>query len=83
VAFLRNRRRVQRSPISAALLKTSVWSHDPAFWITLTYVLLGVIWIAWSDRFLAALAPSAEVLTKLQTLKGWFLSAAQVSCCMP
>ncbi|MEH1952180.1 PAS domain-containing protein [Nostoc sp.] len=35
-----------------------------------------ILWISWSDSLLATFAPTAEALTELQTLRGWFF----VSC---
>ena len=40
--------------------------------ITLVYFLVGVAWIFFSDRLLTSLASSTEILTSLQTYKGWF-----------
>jgi len=39
-------------------------------------ILDNMLWISWSDSLLATFAPTAEALTELQTLKGWFF----VSC---
>ncbi|MBN3880146.1 MULTISPECIES: PAS domain-containing hybrid sensor histidine kinase/response regulator [unclassified Nostoc] len=35
-----------------------------------------ILWISWSDCLLATFTPTAEALTELQTLRGWFF----VSC---
>lgn len=43
------------------------------------YVLLGVIWIVFSDRIVLAMAPSEESLTLIQTAKGWvFVGASAI-----
>jgi diguanylate cyclase (GGDEF)-like protein len=36
------------------------------------YVLVGVIWILWSDKLLEALVDDFELYTNLQIIKGWF-----------
>lgn len=41
-----------------------------ALWIALTYALVGILYISFSDRALKALVPSAEHLTTFQTIKG-------------
>ncbi|MGI0489039.1 PAS domain S-box protein [Pantanalinema rosaneae CENA516] len=46
-------------------------SHYLAISITLIYALLGVLWITWSDYLLARLSPSTDILSQLQTVKGW------------
>lgn len=40
--------------------------------VALLYLLLGVIWIFFSDRFLHASGLTPEALTLMQTYKGWF-----------
>lgn len=40
--------------------------------ITLLYVLSGVLWIAFSDRFLASMIDDIELMARIQTYKGWF-----------
>lgn len=40
--------------------------------ITLAYLLVGVIWIIFSDRLINAFVSDSDLLTKLQTYKGWF-----------
>ncbi len=42
-----------------------------AFLIALGYALVGAIWIATSDRILAALVTDHETLTRVQMYKGW------------
>jgi PAS domain S-box-containing protein len=45
----------------------------PGPWgIAAIYVILGSLWILLSDRAVAALVSDPELLTSLQTLKGWF-----------
>jgi len=39
--------------------------------VALWYALFGGLWIALSDRFLAAMVTNIDVLTKIQTYKGW------------
>lgn len=36
------------------------------------YILVGVIWILWSDKLLEALVDDIELFTRLQIIKGWF-----------
>ncbi|QGY46712.1 response regulator [Maribellus comscasis] len=40
--------------------------------ITLAYLLIGGLWILFSDKILHTFAKDAAYLTQLQTLKGWF-----------
>jgi len=40
--------------------------------ITLAYLFLGGVWILFSDRFLNSIIHDVNVLTKIQTYKGWF-----------
>jgi signal transduction histidine kinase len=40
--------------------------------ITLIYLIVGALWILFSDRLLAALTDDPAVLTRLGTFKGWF-----------
>jgi two-component sensor histidine kinase len=40
--------------------------------ISAAYLLFGLLWIVLSDRFVAGIAPSPELLTSFQTYKGWF-----------
>jgi PAS domain S-box-containing protein len=44
--------------------------------ITLIYLLVGGLWIIFSDRLVAAIATDPVALTQLQTYKGWFYIAA-------
>ncbi len=44
--------------------------------ITLLYLLIGGIWIIFSDQFLLTITSNQEILTKFQTYKGWFYVAA-------
>ncbi|WP_303923645.1 HAMP domain-containing sensor histidine kinase [Draconibacterium sediminis] len=44
--------------------------------ITLLYLLIGGLWIIFSDRFLLSVTSNQEILTKFQTYKGWFYVAA-------
>lgn len=39
--------------------------------IVLVYLIVGAFWIFFSDIIAAALAPSQEVLTRIQMIKGW------------
>jgi diguanylate cyclase (GGDEF)-like protein len=36
------------------------------------YILLGIIWILWSDQWLAAIVDDYALFIELQTYKGWF-----------
>lgn len=40
--------------------------------LALIYVFFGVLWILFSDQALERLVDSAEMLSRLQTVKGWF-----------
>ena len=40
--------------------------------ITFAYLLAGVLWIVFSDKFLSTLIRDVDFLTKVQTFKGWF-----------
>ncbi len=40
--------------------------------ITIIYFIIGALWIFFSDRILTSLARSTEIITMLQTYKGWF-----------
>lgn len=40
--------------------------------ITLAYLVIGCLWILFSDRFAEGLTDDKEVLTNFQTYKGWF-----------
>lgn len=40
--------------------------------ITLLYLLLGGLWILFSDKLLLSITQNKEALTQLQTYKGWF-----------
>ncbi|MEX2527269.1 MAG: ATP-binding protein [Gemmatimonadota bacterium] len=42
-----------------------------AFWITAIYLVVGAVWIAWSDAALLTLVEDPAYLSSLQTLKGW------------
>jgi two-component system cell cycle sensor histidine kinase/response regulator CckA len=46
------------------------------FRITLIYLLIGGLWIIFSDRLVAAIVTDPVVLTQLQTYKGWFFITA-------
>ncbi len=48
-----------------------VYSPGRALRVALIYLLAGLLWILASDRILEALASDPELLTRLQTLKGW------------
>ena len=39
--------------------------------ITLFYIIFGAFWIFWSDKSLNVLVANADLLTGLQTIKGW------------
>jgi hypothetical protein len=54
----------------------------PYLKIPLIYLIISGIWIFFSDLFVEGLATSPEVLTRMQTYKGWFfvlLSALLIS----
>ncbi|MBK7213803.1 MAG: hypothetical protein IPH88_11020 [Bacteroidales bacterium] len=43
-----------------------------AFRITLIYIVLGVLWILFSDRFMFLLFKDTHTLNLVSTYKGWF-----------
>lgn len=43
-----------------------------AFGIAAVYAFVGCIWILFSDRTLATIAADSDMLTQMQTFKGWF-----------
>ena len=43
--------------------------------ITLLYLVIGGLWILFSDKFLLTISNDQELLTELQTYKGWFYVA--------
>jgi len=47
----------------------------PVVRICLLYILLGILWVAFSDRLLSLVASDPRQLTILQTYKGWFYVA--------
>ena len=47
--------------------------------IALTYALLGILWIVWSDAAVLAVVRDQRALTRLQTYKGWFFVVASAS----
>src|SRR4028118_990133 len=42
------------------------------FKITALYILIGGVWVLFSDKLLVVLVTNPAVLTQLQTFKGWF-----------
>lgn len=44
--------------------------------VALSYLLFGVLWIILSDRLVASVAHHPDVLSRIQTLKGWAFVAA-------
>jgi hypothetical protein len=44
----------------------------PHYKISITYFIISALWIFLSDRAILSLNPSPDVLTNLQTYKGWF-----------
>jgi PAS domain S-box-containing protein len=46
-----------------------------AFRVALIYVLLGVLWILLSDKLVSAFVRGEALITKAQTIKGWFYVA--------
>lgn len=47
-------------------------SRNPAWKITLIYLVVSLLWILLSDQALLTIAPTAEDVSRLQTYKGWF-----------
>ena len=52
--------------------KTPRRTFSVAATITLVYFTAGLLWVYWSDTFLLAFSQDADVVTQLQTYKGWF-----------
>ena len=52
----------------------SLFKKTPVF-VPATYAFVAALWIFFSDRVLASLVHSPELLTELQTVKGWFFVA--------
>ncbi len=44
--------------------------------VALSYLLFGVLWILLSDRLVASVAHQPDILSRIQTLKGWAFVAA-------
>ena len=44
----------------------------PYWKVTLWYVGFGILWIFLSDKAIEAFSPNTQILTFLQTVKGWF-----------
>ncbi|MFN7183251.1 MAG: GGDEF domain-containing protein [Thermomonas haemolytica] len=57
----------------AALLRLAA---SKALLVALVYLLLGMVWILWSDRVVEALFEDPVQLTRAQTWKGWLYMAA-------
>lgn len=47
------------------------WLRHPAIRISLLYLVISTLWIAYSDRLLGILAKEPEQIIKLSTYKGW------------
>lgn len=45
---------------------------NKALLVALVYLLLGMLWILWSDRVVEAVFEDAVQLTRAQTWKGWW-----------
>lgn len=52
-------------------LKLNTEEKAGTWHFVLLYVILGYCWILFSDRLLAKMAPDVEVMTAIQTAKGW------------
>jgi len=50
----------------------STSGHGPAITICIVYAVLGALWIFGLDRLLLAITEDAELVSRLQTAKGWF-----------
>ncbi len=72
MAPLQKRHRFWRSLFSKLERERLDESRYLALSIALIYAAISVMWIAYSDRLLATWASSLEILTELQTFKGWF-----------
>ncbi len=46
--------------------------RNPALGIVIVYIILGLLWILLSDKLLVRVVSDPEILTQLQTFKGWF-----------
>lgn len=55
------------------LKNSELWlNHSRSVYITLSYLVVGVLWIYFSDLALEKILSNEELLTTFQTFKGWF-----------
>lgn len=52
--------------------RRGLWRDHPALMVALTYGVIGLVWITLSDHFVAWLVRDPDLLTQIQTYKGWF-----------
>ncbi|MBV1709373.1 MAG: hypothetical protein KMY54_05900, partial [Erysipelothrix sp.] len=56
-------------------LKIRKFQGEPLFEalrFLIIYLLIGVVWILWSDNWLAAIVDDYDTFVEMQTYKGWF-----------
>jgi response regulator RpfG family c-di-GMP phosphodiesterase len=56
-------------------LRGMSWTHSPQLRITAIYVVVGGLWIYFSDRLIQAIFDSPEAITAAQNVKGWLFVA--------
>lgn len=56
--------------------KTSFQISGPALKTGLIYLVIGVVWILFSDQMLNAFTNNPKTITQIQTFKGWFFVGA-------
>jgi len=62
-----------QEPLSKPFLMIGrIRNLSPAFKISALYLLLGLLWILFSDLLLSWLVDDVEVMRRMQTYKGWF-----------
>lgn len=57
-------------------MKTTLFRLRPEAWIALAYLTFGALWVLFSDRFVESLAFAPEMITRMQTYKGWLFVLA-------
>lgn len=56
------------------------WFRSPQFRITAIYVIVGFLWIYFSDRLIQAAFQSPDSITAAQNIKGWLFVAVSAAC---
>mgnify|MGYP004701154873 CR=1 FL=1 len=58
--------------VNQSILKFQGRPFFEAVRFLIIYLLVGVVWIVWSDKWLAAVVSDYETFIEMQTYKGWF-----------